>query len=65
MDTDEVYELNPVSGAFWEAIDTHDGDAQRIFSDLRNRYEVEDDRLKEDLEKLITFLVSEGLLNAE
>ncbi|MET4701705.1 hypothetical protein ABIE65_004753 [Constrictibacter sp. MBR-5] len=65
MDSDEVYQLDPVSQAFWEALDTHEGDATAVFQSLLDRFAVSEERLRADLDALVTSLVSEGLLHAE
>ncbi len=65
MDSDEVYQLDTVSQAFWEALDRHEGDANAIFQSLLDRFDVSEERLRADLDALVASLVSEGLLNAE
>ena len=65
MDSDEVYQLDPVSQAFWEALDAHEGNANAVLQSLLDRFAVSEERLRADLDVLVASLVSEGLLIAE
>lgn len=53
--------LDPVGTRMWAAL-TQAGTIEAAFAELRGMYEVEPERLRGDLEKLVEKLVEQGLL---
>lgn len=56
--------LDPVGTRMWAAL-TEAGTIEAAFAELREMYEVEPKRLREDFESLIEKLVEHGLLEVE
>jgi hypothetical protein len=55
------YRLDPVGSRMWQVLDEH-GDTAQAFRVLHDEYEVDEERLREDLRAFVARLADAGLL---
>jgi hypothetical protein len=61
-ENDLTYGLDPVAANFWKALQAANGDYEEAFRTMIQRYDVEEQRLRSDLEELVVYLCEEQLL---
>ncbi len=64
VDTETMFDLDEVGTAMWQALTTSET-IKDAFEHLLERFEVDADRLREDLEDLVKRLTDAGLLVRE
>jgi len=62
MDAKNYFGLDEVGTIIWQAIETHNGNLQKVFEVLVETYDVEEDILKNDLIRFIERLIESGLV---
>lgn len=61
LDSESYFGLDPVGTRMWEVLSSSPS-VEAAFEQLLSEYDVDETRLRSDLEKLITHLVDSGLI---
>lgn len=61
QETGKYYSLNAVGTRIWVLLEEH-GQIEKVFEQILAEFDVEPDRLKEDLERIMPIFLENGLL---
>ncbi len=62
MESENYFGLDAVGTDIWQQIETHEGDLQKVFDALLQMYEVDEERLRQDLLTFVERLTQSGLV---